>query len=433
MRDDKDYSHLCLKCKGSRLLCGKPKCPLLLKARVLNPIKASIGKKQELDGLSPPSFFVGHFNYPKVYAGPMVPVLPFEDSKMDYNLIDNSDLWFGKSIEDITGYRASLVRTMTPTLVKSPTSKIIETSQELIMAREPTAIETILDKPVKISLQFGNYEQPMGPTGSIKRLNLQENPKVEISVEKVVSDSDLQANLGAATLYKEKTDVSKIIKLFSAGLLGTTKNRKLVPTRWSITAVDDILGIEILEKVRWYPSVSEVQLFTSSYLDNHFFIFLIPGRWGFEQFEAWMPDSHWNPTTEVMFAQDYEFFKNRTTYASNVAGGYYAARLAVLEYLSKIRRSAKVLILREIRSGYYVPLGVWQVRENARNAMNQPPKNFNSIKDALKEANQGLIIPINVWIRKSNLLRHIKRNKSLIDWFKEKKEEQRKQNKKINI
>ena len=36
-----------------------------------------------------------------------------------------------------------------------------------------------LDKPVKFNLQFGNYEQPMGPTGSIKKLILQEKAEIK--------------------------------------------------------------------------------------------------------------------------------------------------------------------------------------------------------------------------------------------------------------
>ncbi|MHA1830580.1 MAG: Nre family DNA repair protein, partial [Candidatus Helarchaeota archaeon] len=65
---------LCLMCKGSRNLCGKPRCPILIKQASIIPIKKIILKSAtELQGASPPAFFVGRFDYPKVQIGPMIP------------------------------------------------------------------------------------------------------------------------------------------------------------------------------------------------------------------------------------------------------------------------------------------------------------------------------------------------------------------------
>jgi hypothetical protein len=36
----------------------------------------------------------------------------------------------------------------------------------------------------------------------------------------------------------------------SIGVLGLKKDKKLVPTRWAITATDDILAKKLLEKVK---------------------------------------------------------------------------------------------------------------------------------------------------------------------------------------
>jgi len=57
-------------------------------------------------------------------------------------------------------------------------------------------------------------------------------------------------------------------------------------------------------------------------------------------------------------------------------GGATIGRLAVLEHLSKVHRQAKVFIFREAYPDYILPVGVWQVRENCRNAMKQTPNHF---------------------------------------------------------
>ena len=66
-----------------------------------------------------------------------------------------------------------------------------------------------------------------------------------------------------------------------------------------------------------------------------------------------------------------------------MGGCYYSAKMAVLEALDRIGRQAGAFILREAYPGY-VPLGVFNVRENVKNAMKEEPLIFNDLKDALK-------------------------------------------------
>ena len=73
-------------------------------------------------------------------------------------------------------------------------------------------------------------------------------------------------------------------------------------------------------------------MFESLYLDNHFLTLLVPRRWSFEFLECW----------NNIISGDYELFRGRKNYASNSAGGYYAARLGVLEYLATIKKQAEV-------------------------------------------------------------------------------------------
>ena len=56
--------------------------------------------------------------------------------------------------------------------------------------------------------------------------------------------------------------------------------------------------------------------------------------------------------------------------------------MAVLEALEKEGKQAGAIILREARQGY-IPLGVFNVRENVRHAMGSVPREFNGLPELL--------------------------------------------------
>ena len=107
---------------------------------------------------------------------------------------------------------------------------------------------------------------------------------------------------------------------------------------------------------------------------------------------------------EPTILQEYEPFRGRTTYAESEGGGYYAARLAVTESLEQMRKQARAVVFREIYEGYVVPLGVWMVRENARNAMCQTPIKFNTMKEAMNYISSKLRLPIDNYVKISKIL-----------------------------
>jgi len=223
--------------------------------------------------------------------------------------------------------------------------------------------------------------QPFGPSAPIRDLHLG-NAKFEHRVEKAYRDTDLKAVPAVRELYGKGVLVTKIQRAFSVGAFGLEKNRKLVPTRWSITAVDDIIGKDLVAEVKTFPEINEFRVYESVYLDNVFEILMIPARWSYESMEAWYPGTVWNPNgTSTSIFSDWEGNSGRTTYAQ-IGGCYYSARLAVCELLTKERRQATVVVLREARPGYIMPVGVWQVRENVRNAMRQPPFLFKTLDDS---------------------------------------------------
>lgn len=402
---------LCVICKGSRLLCGKPKCPILLKQYASIPIKR-ITFSKEISGSSPPSFFVGHQKYPNVLAGPMIPPRISEDSAI---LDDADQRWFGKTIDEIVNYRMMLVRTSFRVNVKKTyENRLLETGQEIAMAAKPVDAEAVLEKEPKIRIELDNHAQPMGPTAPVKNIFLTSEPLVPRRVDSIVSDTDLKAGDAVAELYSNGFSVNYIHRLLSSGLLGISKSRKLVPTRWSITATDDISSKVLVEEIKGYPQLGEYLVFKQNYLDNQFLVLMMPRVLGFEQLEAWYPGSAWLAKGyEPVIVQDHEFDIGRKSYASRVAGAYYAARLAVAEYLSRIRRRASIIIFREVHPGYILPLGVWVIRETVRSAMRKNPLKFSSLEESIQYIKNNLRIPWKKWERNSQLLKFLSTQKTI--------------------
>jgi hypothetical protein len=92
--------------------------------------------------------------------------------------------------------------------------------------------------------------------------------------------------------------------------------------------------------------------------------------------------------------------------------------LAVGELLVKERRQASVVVLREAHPGYILPVGVWQVRENVRNAMKQKPLKYNTLEEALARIASRFQIPLEHWIERSKLLKDALFQKKITDYFK---------------
>jgi DNA repair protein NreA len=404
---------LCVVCKGSRRLCGKTRCPILI--RVNYYLKSvPLMSTEDITGASPPSVFIGRIGYPHVYVGPLLP--PVHD---DTSIYDLPEQWFGKSIDEIVGFRSMLIRGKHRVHIQkfNEAGKIMEQTRDLALAENSVDTELNLKKKPRGSLFMDDSVQPFGPSAIIRDLHVG-NARLDHRLEKAHYDTDLRANQAVFELYDRGVMVTKIQKAFSVGAFGIKKNRRLVPTRWSITAVDDIVSKNLAETVKTFPEINEYRVYESIYLDNVFEILMIPAAWSYESMEAWYPGTVWNPRgRNTAIYSDYEGNNGRTTYAQ-IGGCYYSARLAVCEQLIKERRQATVIVLREARPGYIMPIGVWQVRENVRNAMRNVPNKYNTLNEALNHIASQLQIPMKRWINQSSLLKNILYQRRITDYFK---------------
>ncbi|MDH7517855.1 MAG: Nre family DNA repair protein [Candidatus Thermoplasmatota archaeon] len=396
-----NFKNVCGLCRGTKLLCGKARCPVIVRYHSKVKLKPFVGSLR-IEGSSPPSVFIGRLGYPKVAIGPMIPPI-----MGDTSLIDTPELWLDKSLDDIVDFRSMLIRgkyTVDVTDVENP-NKIVGFTRELALSKNSVFAEAIFERKPYDRIAFYDEAQPHGPSAPLMKFDIS-NPRYEHHIEKAFYDTDLKARNAVLDLYKDGVDVSKIQKAFSVGAFGIRKNRRFVPTRWSITAVDSTIGENLMNNTKTYPWINEFRIYYTTQYDNRWAILMIPSEWQYELIEAWYPNTTWNPYgSSISIFNSYEFYDGRTTYAE-IGGCYYAAKLAVNELLNKERRQAGVVIMREAHPGYIMPIGVWNVRESVRKALKQPYQKFNTLNEALIHVSQKMDIPIQRWIKNSAVLKN---------------------------
>ncbi len=324
--------------------------------------------KKDFSGFAP-SLFVGKFGYPNVRMGVL--------STSNYTPQDNPLHWSKNDVQipDIFRSRSSLINAGNIAHVKLPTSRIAaklkELGQEVAMAARPIELEVNLDKKPLLGMKFPSENLPHGPTATLTQAKLTGNPKIPKIVDKVVSDTDLKSVQGINKLWNRGIDEHYLSQLLSAGTVGQRLERRLVPTRWSITATDDIVAKQLMNRIQDFSEI-DFSAFFGGYLGNYYLILTLPQPWSFELFEMYAGSGKKGVGLKKVYT-DYESFRGRKIYASETAGGYYAAKLAVLEYLSNVRRKAGVLVFRFITDEYWAPLGVWVIREATRRALSTKP------------------------------------------------------------
>jgi hypothetical protein len=332
--------------------------------RKLQEIMPSSDRSKNFKGKAP-SIFIGSHNYPDVSTGVLSPQHPGNSQ-----LMDSPQDWYQNDfqIEKVAAMRTSLVNSKKNYSVRE-TDNFVTNTREVAMSRKPVDIEVSLQKKPGAGISAGRVK-PVSASGDIDQFQLEENPTVEKQVEKAFYDTDIKAETAVEELHGKGIDNYKIQQSMSAGMLGEEENRKLVPTRWSITATDDTLSKKMRDRVKQYQQLGQIEYYQNSYLGNHFHIFLIPGRWEYELMELKRPGSVWNAAKNTYIAQNYEPFQGRSSYADETAGAFYATRLGITEHLMNRKRQAKALVLREVSPEYWAPLGVWVIRETVRDAFN---------------------------------------------------------------
>jgi hypothetical protein len=368
--------------------------------------------RMELVGSSPTDLFIGRYGYPKVFIGPLVPP-EFGDT----SVLGTPERWRNMNIEQIVEMRSKLVRGVHLTSVKSvETGKIEEFVRDLALAERPAEAEVSFASRPVARMAMRDEVQPFGPSAEMKAFELY-NVKADTKIESKYSDIDAKATESMKELYNRGVPVSKIQRGLSAGLFGMKNDRKFVPTRWSITAVDDTLSKANLAIVKGYDPVDAIYAYSNTALDNRWLIFFIPGNWQYESIEAWYPKTVWNENgRDVSIYGSYENYNGRKYYAE-IGGCYYSGRLAVTEAMMGLKKQGVALILREVHDGYIMPVGVWNVREHVRETLETKPAVLHSVRDMFEFIRSRMEIGTKDWISNSTILTELLKQKRIRDYI----------------
>ncbi len=380
------------------------------------------GNISKLDSSSPPSVFIGSkLRYPLVNVGIISPLEKDENAW----IYDDAKYWADNNfgINDVINLRNGLLNSrfqsqVTDTRTSQSGKKFVEIAQEIAIASKPVDVEIELKNKLNLDRKRDRVLMHQGMRGNLKQAKITSNVKVDRRVDKVIND-EIKASEGMQYLFKNNFSEYTLSKILSVGVLGLKKNKRLVPTRWSITATDDTLGKNIMKQVRDYKWIEDYELFFGEFMGNCYLIMLFPNVWSYELFELYLPRSSWNPSQEIKASTDYESYSGRKEYATATAGGYYASRLPIIQHLNNLKRQAGVLVIRIETPSYWAALGVWVVRESVKKALKKNMK-FNSQEELINSVKKIGQIKFNFDVqeilKKSLLLKQISTQKNLGEW-----------------
>ena len=406
---------LCVRCKGYKRLCGLPRCPILdsFQARV-----ETVSRLQgdSVEGSSPPSVIVGEAGYPSVPVLYAVPPGVRGDEARGYGDVK---LWFSRRIplQSIIRLRASMIYLSLRARIDKPEQLYEREISLAAVSLRPVDTEAVIEKRPIVRLRFDELLEPTGPTARARLVRVTGSPRLSRKLERLIWD-DADAETAVLELYRAEGDVYTAMAALSMGLLGRRARRRLVPTRWAITAVDSMVGDHLAREVKMYErEPGEVLVAHYEYLGNRFTILVAPGPYEAEMIEVWQPRSLWagGATTPVVHVVR----ENATGRLSEMDGGFMAARLAVLEWMVRSRVRGSVVILREITHEYYAPVGNWHIRESVRKAM-EGVQRVPELQEALKllpRLHPGLARHLASILSRSRLLRKLSSQRRLTEYF----------------
>lgn len=333
-----------------------------------------LSKISKVDSISPPSVFIGSkLKYPLVNVGILSPLNKEEDAWM----YDDAKYWAENNfnIEEVVSLRNGLLNSRFQTKVSDVrlNKKFVDIAKNIAISSRQVDVEIELKNRLIVGREKDKILTPHGMRAGLKSVEIVGNVKIDKKVDKVMND-EIKASEAIRYLYKNDFNEYTLSKILSVGVMGLKKNKKFVPTRWSITATDDMLGKQFLENVKNYPWIEDYELFYGEFMGNQYVILMFPSVWSYELFEMYLPKSSWNPENEIKASTDMEGYSGRKNYAFDTAGGYYASRFAVLEYLNSIKKQASVIALRIETPSYWAALGVWVVRESVKKALGKKMK-----------------------------------------------------------
>ena len=131
----------------------------------------------------------------------------------------------------------------------------IEKLQDISLASKSIDSEATFGRRPTGSL-LTEDSMPHGPSAVIEKFDI-DAVKWDRQLEKTFYDTDLKSAEAIVNLHNKDVPFTAMQKAFSVGAFGTKNKRKLVPTRWSITACDTTLADQFLKEVRKFEKIDQ--------------------------------------------------------------------------------------------------------------------------------------------------------------------------------
>jgi DNA repair protein NreA len=373
--------------------------------------------ESKIDGTSPPAIFIGSkLEYPAVNVG----VLSTDTPKTNSWVYNAPNHWSarGVGIEKIIELRKQLINSRIRTKVEAARgeeNKIIRQIQEIGMASVQAEVEIGIRKKPTGKMTYDKEVLPMAKNATMANIKIINNTKIPQAVERVFTDKQLPSREAISYLYNKGFEEGALSQVLSIGVTGRGIKRKFVPTRNSITAIDDTIAKKLLEKIRDYTTVDKPRMYFGGHLGNYYLIMIMPEIYSYELFETRI-----NRGRITEEATDYEENRGRKEYANNTAGGYYAARLPIIQRLEREGKQAAIIALRFTTEEYHTPLGVWVCRNSVRKALEEEREyetKEEMIVQARKITKEKLGVDAQELLQKSITLKKLKEQGKLTKYF----------------
>ncbi len=193
-------------------------------------------------------------------------------------------------MEDIIELRSSVVAAVIKADVRSYQRLVDLEIPFAMVSSKPVDVEaSLVSAPIPVRT-LDPVITPHGLLAIADRVRVSSNPSISKGIEKVYGD-EMKASEAIWELYMRGVSIYTIQRALSLGLLGLPRNRRLVPTRWAITAVDSVISSRLLRSIRTYNSVNDIELYRGEYLGNRFWVITQPGAYSFEWIEIWHPNT----------------------------------------------------------------------------------------------------------------------------------------------
>lgn len=290
--------------------------------------------------------------------------------------------------------------------VKKFNNRITDEIRDIYKSKSEVEFSSKFEKNLKFDkIVINKVAGIVGSSNQLESLSANSNTSTSKQIEKNISN-DIKATKAIINLYEQNVNENQIINLLALGSFGVSSNKKLVPTKWAISAYDQTIEKYLFNQLKKFKLITKYEVYEFNNKGNYFLIILFPEFLSGETIES----------QNDFYGTDYFNNENKLDKKTpQISGAYYANKLAVFEHLRERKRQSAFLSIRLIKD-YDIPLGVVFVRECVRNSFKNKifsTSNKLELEEFLKFKKNNFY----TFYEKSKLLNEFKKRLDLRDYF----------------